>query len=113
MDWADYKALCDRPDYFSFWMLSQSKELFEQMSQEELVARIQSALTKEPLPRPSDHHGPEATLMFLLDFSVAERERALACMTSAQANGLRTSATTDRGLGGFVEAWTEYAEFDS
>ena len=29
MDWGEYKALCDRPDYWSAWMINQCTQLLE------------------------------------------------------------------------------------
>ena len=110
MDWDRYKALCDKPDYWSRWMLEQCRELFQQQAEEVLVEILEQALQSPPLATPDDHHGHPATEMYCLNMPPAQRAAALGAVQRALTDGLTTSATAQRGLGGFVEAWQEYAE---
>ena len=54
MEWPAYRVLCDQPDYWSGWMLDQCVELFEQLGDDTLAARLRSARAGEPLPVPDD-----------------------------------------------------------
>ena len=38
MEWAEYKTLCDRPDYQSKWLIKQTLELVRAMGVEEVIA---------------------------------------------------------------------------
>jgi len=107
LDWSSYKRLCDRPDTWSRWMLQQTRELLTGPLAEQLGA----ALAGRPIAKPEDHRGSNATDMFVLELSVASRLDILSVIESAQRAGLTTSATVGRGLGGFLEAWREYAHW--
>ena len=61
MEWPAYRVLCDQPDYWSGWMLDQCVELFEQLGDDTLAARLRSARAGEPLPVPDDFDGPPTT----------------------------------------------------
>ncbi len=106
MDWSRYKVLCDEPQFWSRWMLEQSAGLFVAMGEPDLGAVLDSANLEGPLAKPADHSGPPATDMFRLDLPHDVRLRALALVEQAVREG-RTAG--GRGLGGFVEAWREYA----
>ena len=109
MDWERYKQICDRPDVFSRWMLEQTRELLD-ASHAEL---LDSALAAPALDKPPDHRGGAATDMYEL---ALEREAVIvisARVAAAVDRGLYTSATRARGLGGFREAWMEYAAYVS
>lgn len=111
MRWATYKALCDRPDYWSRWMLEQCVDLFEQLEEPALVAKLTRVMQGQPLDTPPDHAGGRDVAMFRLDLSKAETLQAAAAVRRAIAEGLTTPATQGRGLGGFLEAWQEYAAY--
>ena len=109
MDWAEYKALCDQPNVWSSWMLAQCADLFMQLGEPSLAARLQDARQARSIQQPADFKlNPDLT-MHPLNLSVAEREQGLTLMQRAAQLGLTTDATRQRGLGGFVEAWAEYA----
>ncbi len=110
MDWARYKALCDQPDYWSRWMLEQCIELFQQLDEPDLSQALQRVLQTQPLAMPDDHLGHPATEMFQLRLSPSQHTEAVAAVTAAVARGLTTSGTSNRGLGGFLEAWQELAD---
>ena len=110
MDWARYKALCDQPDYWSRWMLEQCVELFQQLDEPDLSLALQQVLHTQPLAMPDDHHGHPTTEMFQLRLSPSQYKAAVAAVSAAVAKGLTTSGTSSRGLGGFLEAWREYAD---
>ncbi|MEM9622865.1 MAG: hypothetical protein AAF993_14530 [Pseudomonadota bacterium] len=111
MDWSTYKMLCDRPDYWSRWMLDQVEALLAQLQQQELLAALRQHRAVSPLPQPADHKGPAQTHMYQLSLPLAQRRLVLAAVEQAHAQGLTTAATRGRGLGGFVEAWREYVAF--
>ena len=106
MDWDTYKQLCDTPDVMSRWMLEQTIELLD------LGCRplLEAVLVGQPVPKPTDHRGGAATDMFRLDLA---REAVLMIheqVAQAVLTGRTTSATRDRGLGGFEEAWREFVQ---
>ena len=108
MDWTQYKALCDQPEIWSSWMLTQSAELFAQQGAHDLSVALTRTLSTTPIPVPEGFRGPEATRMYRLNLMPAERELALELIQHAVSEGLSTPATAKRGLGGFREAWSEY-----
>lgn len=105
LDWNRYKHLCDLPDTFSRWMLEQTAELVS----EKLKACL-SAAAEAPLVKPADHHGGQLTDMFQLRLDVADVRAIHDKVAAAVSAGATTSRTSERGLGGFEEAWREYLE---
>ena len=112
MDWATYKLLCDRPDYWSRWMLEQCCHLLAQLDEPSLKLVLEQGSNGEPLLTPQDHVGTAATQMFRLQLSMDNRQRLLAAIQAANECELTTPQTQTRGLGGFVQAWQEYAGFE-
>ena len=108
MDWEHYKRLCDTPDVASRWLLEQT---FELLSDPALRSRLGATLRQPPLPKPADHRGGTATDMFRLALTAEEVCAVCREVEAAVAGGLTTRATRARGLGGFVEAWQEYARY--
>jgi len=108
MDWPTYKRLCDRPDVWSRWMLEQTAALLADAA---LRARILEPLDAAPFEKPDDHRGGNATDMFTLDLALADVARIRGHVEAARDRGASTSGTRERGLGGFVEAWTEYHRY--
>lgn len=92
-------------------MLLQSAALLEMESKKFLADRLFSLLSQRPLSKPDDHSGPAETDMFLLDLTGDECEQILRVISQAAVQGRVTAGTQNRGLGGFIEAWTEYAEY--
>ena len=101
MDWQRYKALCERPDVMSRWMLAETATLLPA----ELRAPVLAALTQRPLPKPPDHKGGADTDMF--EVTLAGVDEIVAAVEAAAARGVTTSQ--GRGLGGFALAWRELA----
>ena len=100
MDWQRYKALCDRPDVMSRWMLEETACLVPTA----LRPPLRAAMAQTPLPKPSDHKGGEQTDMF----EVALHDVADAILAAVEAAVVRGETTTQgRSLGGFVAAWRE------
>lgn len=64
-----------------------------------------------PLAKPQGHKGGAATDMFVLHLDAAAASAIAKRVEAAAAEGLETSGTRGRGLGGFPEAWREYREF--
>ena len=89
-------------------MLEQTWEL----AGEALCRELKAAMTTQPVTKPASHRGGRETDMFVLRLSAACRREAVRAVELAHASGRMTSATAARGLGGFVEAWREYADWD-
>lgn len=113
MDWAAYKTACDQPDTWSRWMLSQCAEIFEQVAATELANEMRAALTQPAIPAPDDFKGGSKAQMFRLQLSVSECCAAVAAVRTAQRLKITSLATQARGLGGFEEAWREYAQWQA
>jgi hypothetical protein len=106
LDWERYKLICDTPNVFSRWMLEQTREL----AGTELGAVLEQALAGEPVPKPPDHRGGVFTDMFELQLSLADVREIVAVVATADESGRTSSATRERGIGGFHAAWQEYAD---
>jgi hypothetical protein len=88
-------------------MLEQSIELL--IGEARLAARLATVLRGAPLEKPKDHRGSALTDMFAVTLSVAEARAIDRAVAGAVDAGRTTTATQSRGLGGFREAWHEYA----
>ena len=111
MEWADYKILCDRPDFQSQWLIEQTLELVKEVGSEEIFEQLASVLMAEPLPRPEGHKGNPDTLMYKLELSRVSRRQICEVVMAAKKQNLTSTLTAHRGLAGFEEAWTEYYEY--
>ena len=109
MDWASYKALCDRPDHWSRWMLDECADLLARVGETDLIAILESATESPPLAKPAGHRGPPETAMHRLNLAPEHRAQIAAAVRGAKARGLKTSRGRD--LGGFDEAWQEYSGY--
>lgn len=112
MEWSCYKALCDRPDVLSRWMLERTVELLERAEparRHGLVDAVRVVLAGEPLPRPVDHSGPPATDMFAARLNDRVVHATLAEVEDAAAKGWLAGLLGGRSPVGFVAAWREYA----
>jgi hypothetical protein len=107
LDWKRYKQICDTPNVFSRWMLEQTIELTELP----LAAEIDAVLGTVPLHKPADHSGGEGVDMFELAFTEDQVNAIRLAVLKATSAGQTTSGTQNRGLGGFLEAWSEYARY--
>lgn len=110
MEWGRYKQLCDQPNVLSRWLLEQTQELAGQ-ADSSIVPLLEATLQGTPLPKPLDQKEARATDMFTLTWSPRQVAVVVELVSSARARGTTTSATRLRGLGGFVEAWQEYATY--
>ena len=108
MDWPRYRALCDRPDVCSRWMLERTLALLEPGP---VAAALERILATEPLPRPADHFGPPATDMFRTDLDAAVVVATYAAVRQAAATGGLAAVLGPRSPAGFVAAWREFALF--
>ncbi|NIV22844.1 MAG: hypothetical protein GWN51_04180, partial [Gemmatimonadetes bacterium] len=104
-----YKQLCDQPNVFSRWMLHQTIELAGETPVADALAGV---LGSPPLEKPDDHRGGPATDMFVLELEAGTRRAVVDLVARARESGAATEATSDRGLGGFVEAWREYLDWN-
>ena len=111
MEWAEYKTLCDRPDFQSQWLIEQTLELVKEVGSEEIFEQLASALMAEPLPLPQGHKGNPDTLMYKLELSRVSRRQICEVVMVAKKQNLTSTLTAHRGLAGFEEAWTEYYEY--
>lgn len=89
-------------------MLTQTRELLD----EGLGHTLAAATAGQPLTKPDDHTGGAETDMFVLRLELPGRLAVLGVVRAACMAGRTTSATVDRGLGGFVAAWEEYAHWN-
>jgi len=109
MDWNEYKALCDQPFMFSRWMLEQTLELAQDKTQlADVLARI---LRGRVLTKPIDHRGGRVSDMFDVRIDLEQADAIYRMVEQAERLGRRTTATKQRGLGGFVAAWRDYKKF--
>ena len=111
MDWSDYKKLCDQPNYWSHWMLSQCLDLIAHSDCPDLTLAMQKALASQPLDKPSDHRGPQSTFMYHFPVSLALSEMLLTQIQHAQNSNKTTVATQGRGLAGFAAACQELVSY--
>ena len=112
MDWQRYKQLCDQPNVFSRWMLEQTLELVDSTASpgaQSLAQRLAQVLRQTPVAKPADHTGESATDMLVLAWSIDEVVAMVDLVKLAMAEARTSVATRQRGRGGFVEAWGEYA----
>ncbi len=108
MDWNGYKQLCDQPNVFSRWMLEQTRELAVSRQSPE-AQRLAQAVLQTPLAKPVDHTGKSSTDMIVLAWSYDDVNAIVELVKLATIEDRTSAATQGRGLGGFVEAWQEYA----
>ncbi|MFT7654431.1 MAG: hypothetical protein ACI9ON_000064 [Limisphaerales bacterium] len=111
MDWTAYKIVCDQPDTWSRWMLSQCAQIFDQVAAEALAGKMRAALNQSALPVPDDFRGGTKTHMFRLQLSNSECRAAVTAVRTAQRLNITSDGTEARGLAGFEEAWLEYAQW--
>ena len=90
-------------------MLGQTLELLA--GRPDLAAPLRDALAGTPLTKPTGHKGGAATDMLVLDLDAAAASAIVERVEQAVIQGVETSGTRGRGLGGFQEAWREYSEF--
>ena len=90
-------------------MLGQTLELVA--DRPDSAAPLRDALASAPLAKPPGHKGGAATDMLVLDLDAAAASAIAQRVEQAVAQGVETSGTQGRGLGGFREAWREYSEF--
>ena len=104
MDWTTYKKIADRPEFMSRWMLMQSSELLS----DDLADKLLACTAGSPVEKPVDHTGSVLTDMFALRLEPEEAKQVLLSVQAAIASGRTTSATANRGLEGFLQAWQEF-----
>lgn len=63
MEWVNYKAICDRPNVFSRWALTQTVEAVNH----ETAKRLKQRIPQQAIEKPRDHKGDERTDMFDLE----------------------------------------------
>lgn len=129
MDWPEYQRLSDAPHRFTRWHLSQLLALLDRGLADDSVAgpttagplarylkdpqplqrALRAALATAPLPQPDGFRGGAGLDMLALAFSPRLIGDAQALLRWAGEQQVRTAATERRGLGGFAEAWADYA----
>lgn len=90
-------------------MLRETSTLLNDADKHTLAQALGAALDNSALTKPEGHLGPVATDMFQLSLTHTERVQVLAVVQNASARKAVTSE--GRGMGGFVEAWQEYADW--
>ena len=114
MDWGEYKALCDRPDYWSAWMANQCQELLQRSvvaDADGVATKLRQDLRRPALARPVDHKGGVETWMYQVSLSKAQCHILMQVIDQAQEQGCKTSGTQIRGLGGFLANCQELLQF--
>ena len=111
MRWAEYKQLCNRPDYQSRWMIEQTLELADHIGLEMIREQLASVLGTQPLEAPSDHKGGSTSEMYKLDLCCETRRQICELVVLAKVKNIKSALTLERGLSGFEEAWTEYYNY--
>ena len=101
IDWQRYKALCDRPDVLSRWMLEETATLLPGETRSALL----TILCGTPFPKPPDHKGGEDTDMFAVDLPGDVVRSIVDVVHDAAKRGLRTPRSSK--IGGFATAWRE------
>jgi hypothetical protein len=104
LDWELYKTLCDRPDYWSRWMLEQTAFAVAPLLDEMLEA----VTCGVSLEKPEDHIGGPEVDMFQLDISETFCLSITKAIELAYRQGRTTTGSINRDLSGFTEAWNEY-----
>ena len=84
----------------------------ELAGQSPVADALEGVLGTLPLEKPDDHRGGPATDMFVLELEAGTRRAVVDLVVRAREAGAATEATSDRGLGGFVEAWREYLDWN-
>ena len=112
MGWAEYKLLCDRPDYQSFWMIQQTLDLLERNGEEALYEKLSSVLKGKPLAFPPGHKAPPESVMYSLVLDKKDRMQIYMVVTCEKNRLLLTSSPGLRRLTGFEEVWRECGEYD-
>ncbi|MDE0193108.1 MAG: hypothetical protein OXQ90_17275 [Gammaproteobacteria bacterium] len=101
IDWQRYKALCDRPNVLSRWMLEETATLLPG----ETRSALRTILGGTPFPKPPDHKGGDVTDMFAVDLPSDVVRSIVEVVHDAAKRGLRTPRSTK--IGGFAAAWRE------
>ena len=101
IDWQRYKALCDRPDVLSRWMLEETATLLSGATRTALL----TTLGGTPFPKPPDHKGGDVTDMFVVDLAPDVVRSIVDVVHDAAKRGLRTPRSSK--IGGFATAWRE------
>jgi hypothetical protein len=109
MEWGEYKSLCDQPFTFSRWMLEQTIALVR--DQPALADALAMVLCGPVLTKPVDHKGGRDTDMFDVRIDVGSARAIHRLVRQAVLSGRHTTATQQRGLGGFDAAWRDYSKF--
>ncbi|MEM7080363.1 MAG: hypothetical protein AAF513_17230 [Pseudomonadota bacterium] len=113
MNWTEYKARAERPDHWTVWMLEQCCDLLRQCGAFDLARQLECSARNPRIATPLDFRGPPQAALVQLDLDVRVRRAILACIHQALDKEFTTDATRERGLGGFVEAWQEYCDYEN
>lgn len=111
MDWPTYRDTCDRGDVLSRYLLECTAGLLDASGEEALAGVLRGALAGDPLPKPRDHRGGAASDFFVLTLDTGAIRRIVDVLAGARRDGRRT--LDGRSLGGFVEAWQEYLDWET
>lgn len=106
MDWARYKALCDRPDVCSRALLERTLAVLEDGEPARALRRV---LDSAPLARPADHTGPPATDMFVTNLDPVHVAAIYAAMVQAVESGRLAATLGPASPAGLIAAWREFA----
>lgn len=112
MQWAEYKRLCDQPNFMSRNLLEVTAALALEAGKPKLSQGLLSACNggeAAALERPTDHRGDERSHMFKVEFSVDQVREVLLAFDRAEDESGKTSCV--RRLVGLRAAWLEYGDW--
>lgn len=110
MDWPTYKALCDRGDVQSRFLLEETLVLLNRLPSDDLATVLVAELSTRPLPKPLDHRDQPLSDMFELCMTLQSANAIHDVVSSAEQSGADTPRTRNRGLAGFTAAWSEVCD---
>ena len=110
MEWAEYKLLCDQPNFMSRNLIETTAELVDDLGERALCLSLRASIEGAAgLERPADHRGDDRSHMFEVLFSGNQVDRVLQVLEEAQRKAAGGSITSS--LAGIHAAWLEYQQW--
>ena len=110
MDWSAYKAICDRPDVLSVWLLCRTADLVASGGAGNKLAQVlRAAAQRTQIVAPADFRGPPELRMVVADLEPGTVAQVWSLIETLKS---KSSAEQVRALRlvGIEAAWREYAE---
>ena len=110
MEWAEYKLLCDQPNFMSRNLIETTAELVDDLGERALCLSLRASIEAAAgLERPADHRGDARSHMFEVLFSGNQVDRVLQVLEEAQRTAVSRSLAGS--LVGIRAAWLEYRQW--